>query len=467
MAEGNASDLTLPLPGFGPTSVVATTYTDALEPPQAWKREGEAKRLSVGPYTVQLLHCPPDWKAVRQRFPSLKSQDKRSVRQVLWNGVPAWMVDLTLEAQAHPDVSDSRHRYLIAPVGQGFLMMSFRGPTQGFEDNRDAMRTVALAIRFEVTGLIAAYHDDADLEHVKAVRVHAKIDNKWGGGGPGIVGPDQFSVRWTGSVRPRHSETYTFITLTDDGVRLWVDDKRLIDNWTDHGTTEDQGHITLEAGKEYPLKMEWYENSGGATARLLWESDSQEREVIPPACLLAKPEPGFALAPQPASEDDEAPENQLPDLLFGERPGGYETHSPPGFRWEGQPPEQQTTLGKGENTVAVSLRCISLRARDARAVLPAARPGDETTIRAVLWQGAPAWTATVQLNPEAHPAEKQRHQRYFIVPLESGLMVLAFRSADPDWLTKHKPGFLQLVKSVELTDDRIEAAQATGGSGIF
>ena len=42
-----------------------------------------------------------------------------------------------------------------------------------------------------------------------------------------------FSARWTGDI-VRYTETYTFITTSDDGVRLWVDGRRIIDNYTDH-----------------------------------------------------------------------------------------------------------------------------------------------------------------------------------------------------------------------------------------
>lgn len=90
-----------------------------------------------------------------------------------------------------------------------------------------------------------------------------------------------FSVRWTGQVSPEFSETYTFATVSDDGARLWVDGKPLIDNWAPHGTTEDKGQVTLEAGKRYAVRMEFFQGSGGATARLLWSSPSRPKQVIP------------------------------------------------------------------------------------------------------------------------------------------------------------------------------------------
>ena len=63
------------------------------------------------------------------------------------------------------------------------------------------------------------------------------INNTWGGAAPdGVpVGADNFSVRWSGQVEPRFTETYTFYTQTDDGARLWVNGVQLVNDWTDHG----------------------------------------------------------------------------------------------------------------------------------------------------------------------------------------------------------------------------------------
>ena len=53
-------------------------------------------------------------------------------------------------------------------------------------------------------------------------------------------------MRWTGEVVPQFSETYRFYTSSDDGVRLWVNNQQIVNNWTDHGTTENSGTIALD-----------------------------------------------------------------------------------------------------------------------------------------------------------------------------------------------------------------------------
>lgn len=98
-------------------------------------------------------------------------------------------------------------------------------------------------------------------------------------------GRSDYSARWTGQVIPRHSETYTFYTMSNDGARLWVDDKLVIDNWTDHSATEDEGKIQLDASRKVNIKMEFYQGGGGAVAKLSWSSPSQKKEIVPEDCL--------------------------------------------------------------------------------------------------------------------------------------------------------------------------------------
>ncbi|MFM8360017.1 MAG: PA14 domain-containing protein, partial [Verrucomicrobiota bacterium] len=120
----------------------------------------------------------------------------------------------------------------------------------------------------------------------RVARIDPVVDFDWGGGSPAPeVGPDQFSVRWRGRVTPRFSETYNFHTISDDGIRLWIGGELVIDQWNDHAPTEHAGAVVLEAGRAYDLRLEMYENGGGAVARLLWSSASQAREVIPAGAL--------------------------------------------------------------------------------------------------------------------------------------------------------------------------------------
>jgi PKD repeat protein len=138
------------------------------------------------------------------------------------------------------------------------------------------------------TGLKGEYFDNMDLTALKLTRTDATVNFDWGGGSPdSSIEADSFSVRWTGQVQAQFSETYTFYTVSDDGVRLWVNGVQVINNWTNHAPTENSGTISLVAGQKYDLKMEYYENGGGAVAKLLWSSTSTAKQVVPQAQLYA------------------------------------------------------------------------------------------------------------------------------------------------------------------------------------
>ncbi len=132
------------------------------------------------------------------------------------------------------------------------------------------------------TGLSATYYNNIDFTGTTVARVDPTVDFNWGSGAPVAgIAADTFSVRWTGQVEAQFTQTYTFYTQSDDGVRLWVNGQPLVNNWTDHSTTENSGTISLTAGQRYDIRMEFYENGGAAVARLLWSSASTPKAVIP------------------------------------------------------------------------------------------------------------------------------------------------------------------------------------------
>ena len=144
------------------------------------------------------------------------------------------------------------------------------------------------------TGLLAEYFDHPDLTGDSITRTDATVDFAWDVNAPDpSIDPESFSARWLGRLQPPHTGDYTFHTLSDDGVRLWVDGRLLIDHWTDHPPTEDASPapVHLEAGREYDLRMEFYENTVTATARLMWSAPGLPKQVIPAAQLSPAADP--------------------------------------------------------------------------------------------------------------------------------------------------------------------------------
>ncbi|MCY1044553.1 PQQ-dependent sugar dehydrogenase [Corallococcus sp. bb12-1] len=117
----------------------------------------------------------------------------------------------------------------------------------------------------------AEYFGNRDLEGAPArVRCEgAPLENFWATGSPvPEVGPDDFSVRWTGRFN-FESGLYSFLAEADDGVRLFVDGERIIDGWRDQPTTSFFETRWMSAG-EHTVVMEYYEHGGDALARLRW-----------------------------------------------------------------------------------------------------------------------------------------------------------------------------------------------------
>ncbi len=141
-------------------------------------------------------------------------------------------------------------------------------------------------------GLLAEYFDNSNFTTRRELRVDPTVNFDWGNGSPSpSIGADTFSVRWTGRIRPRFTQTYTFTVTADDGVRLYVDGRLLINQWVDQSPTSHSATIALQADRDYAIRMEMYENGGGAVARLEWQSPSQARQVVP-ANRLLPPDPG-------------------------------------------------------------------------------------------------------------------------------------------------------------------------------
>jgi hypothetical protein len=124
----------------------------------------------------------------------------------------------------------------------------------------------------------------------RLTRVDPTIDFSWGAGSPDPgIARDLFTGIWTGQVEAPTTEVYTFTTLSDDGVRLHVDGRLLIDNWTPHAATENSGAIALVAGRKYDIRLEYFEGRGQAVLRLSWQTPTRARAVVPAPRLYPAP----------------------------------------------------------------------------------------------------------------------------------------------------------------------------------
>jgi len=139
-------------------------------------------------------------------------------------------------------------------------------------------------------GLRGEYFNNMSLSGEPAlVRIDEQINFDWGVGSPDpSISPDHFSVRWTGKLIADTSGVYRISLTTDDGARMYLGGKLLIESWFDRAPSTDVTTVRLEAGREYDLRIEFYENEGGAFAALGWQAEEMEKEQVAAAASLAK-----------------------------------------------------------------------------------------------------------------------------------------------------------------------------------
>ena len=136
-------------------------------------------------------------------------------------------------------------------------------------------------------GLMGEYYNGSNFDSFISERVDSTVYFNWGNSSPlSGMNNNNYSIRWTGQIEPLYSGEYTFYITSDNGRRVWIDNQLIIDKWISDWDIEYSGSITLSAGQKYDIKVEYFEESGGANIKLEWESTQQSREIIPSSCLF-------------------------------------------------------------------------------------------------------------------------------------------------------------------------------------
>lgn len=104
------------------------------------------------------------------------------------------------------------------------------------------------------------------------VRLDKQINFNWRWGSPGKgIYYNNFSARWTAILTPPVTRVYTFHMTTDDGGRVYINNKLLIDEWHDESPTTYSASIKLEAGHHYKIRMEYFEHVDNACVHFGWD----------------------------------------------------------------------------------------------------------------------------------------------------------------------------------------------------
>jgi len=162
-------------------------------------------------------------------------------------------------------------------------------------------------------------------------RVDAQVDFDWNQNAPdSSLDRLLFSARWKGEISIPADGTYTFITQSNDGSRVYVDEQLVLQDWSTHVVRDAVGTITLAAGT-YPIAVEYFQQGGSAEMHLLWESNLIPRQIIP----------SVALTPAVRAR------------LIYPADGAINVSQQPRLRWEPAAIEAQHDVYLGEDAIAV------------------------------------------------------------------------------------------------------------------
>ncbi len=140
----------------------------------------------------------------------------------------------------------------------------------------DRIHTAVLQVRWDRQPSLypdwkGEYWSNPDLNGAPVlVQNEGIVDFNWGNGSvAGGMPADNFSARWT-RISTFEAATYRFYLSMDDGARMWVDDRLIIDSWRDGALREETADVTLTKG-DHILRVEYYERGGEAQAHVRWE----------------------------------------------------------------------------------------------------------------------------------------------------------------------------------------------------
>lgn len=139
-------------------------------------------------------------------------------------------------------------------------------------------------------GLLGSYHKGSNFKGDPMERIDPVIDFSWVATGPMPgFGINYFSIRWEGEIEAPISGPVTFHATTDDGVRLWVGEQLIIDEWRPRVAAESRGEMVLQAGRRYPVRMDYYQATQQASARFSWSGPGLKEQLVPEKSMFAKP----------------------------------------------------------------------------------------------------------------------------------------------------------------------------------
>ena len=178
-------------------------------------------------------------------------------------------------------------------------------------------------------GLVGDYYWGVNFDRLVLSRRDTTIDFDWNFRAPGPGLPNEyFSVRWTGWLLAPATGRFLLQARVDDGMRVWVDDELVLDEWRPQVVSDFTATVTLKQGTAHRLRVEYFQHIRHTRAFLNWSPPEESytdrranvRQPIPTRYLFST-DPGaasVAAVPPPAAPADTSPGVQVAQLEKGE-----------------------------------------------------------------------------------------------------------------------------------------------------
>ncbi len=181
--------------------------------------------------------------------------------------------------------------------GEAYVGVYVKGAVAEQPLNRDWLRSevVASNAQYGLTGRYYNYSgnpafptDNSDPMRLMMMRNDSKMTFEWGMGGPAAgLQADEFMTRWTGYITVPATGNYTLGAVTDDGVRIKLNNgflgaqQTVLDSWQNQAATVWGSAVTLTTGQAMPINVEYFERTGNATFKLLIRDTNNVEQEIP------------------------------------------------------------------------------------------------------------------------------------------------------------------------------------------
>jgi alpha-L-fucosidase len=209
----------------------------------------------------------------------------------------------TIDAYLTPE--DLIHFFVMAVANGGGMTLNVGPAADGQIPLLQQERLLQLGSWLKVNGEAIygsrAFTKTIEEKDVTVTRVDSTINFDWVRNSPikGIK-EDDFTAKWEGFITPKYSESYRFEAVADDGIRVWVNNQLVVDQWGNTSTEKEGsvmdrqkgaakgGQIKLKAGVKYAIKVEYFESKQNAHAFLYWQSKHQSRQIVPQEALATE-----------------------------------------------------------------------------------------------------------------------------------------------------------------------------------